>query len=119
MRSVLICVLLTVCLVFLLAATVTHSVPSGLTVIMDFRGAHSDPSIREMESESGQILKNAGVKLDWRTRDQAEGQVYPDLVVMTFNGTCKFSQSRQGYDEHRPLASTKTTDHRIQSFGEV
>ena len=119
MRSVLICVLLTVCFVFAMAATSTHSIPSGLTVIMDFRGAHSDPSIREMESESGNILKHAGVKLDWRQRDQADLQTYPDLVVMTFNGSCKFDQGQRFYDANGPLASTKTTDHIIQSFGQV
>lgn len=119
MRPVLICVVLTVCLVFVMAATSTHSIPSGLTVILDFRGAHSDPSIVEMERESGDILKTTGLKLDWRLRDQTAGQTYPDLVVMTFNGSCKFSQTPRVYDELGPLASTKTTDHVIQSFGEV
>src|SRR4051812_33679531 len=117
MRSVLICVVLTFCLVFAMAATATRHIPSGLTVILDFRGAHSDPSVREMERESGNILKTTGLKLDWRLRDQTAGQVYPDLVVMTFNGSCKFSQTQRVYNERGPLASTKTTDHIIQSFG--
>jgi hypothetical protein len=72
-----------------------------------------------MERESGDILKATGLKLDWRLRDQTAGQTYPDLVVMTFNGSCKFSQTPRVYDELGPLASTKTTDHVIQSFGEV
>src|ERR1035437_5468557 len=104
MRPVLICVVLTVCLVFVMAATSTHSIPSGLTVILDFRGAHSDPSIAEMERESGDILKTTGLKLDWRLRDQTAGQTYSDLVVMTFNGSCKFSQTPRVYDEPGPLA---------------
>ncbi len=58
MRPVLICALITVCLVYSVAATASRPVPSGLTVIMDFRGAHSDNSIREMESESATILKS-------------------------------------------------------------
>ena len=119
MRPVLICVALTVGFVFAMSATSTHRIPSGLTVIMDFRGVHSDPSIREMERESGSILKNAGVKLDWRLRDQTDGQAYSDLVVMTFNGACQFDRSARVYDALGPLASTKTTDHRIESFGEV
>lgn len=119
MRSVLICVLLTVCLVFVMAATATSSIPSGLTVILDFRGAHSDPSIREMERESTSILKTTGLKLAWRLRNQTGGESYPDLVVMTFNGSCRFDPAPRVYDEMGPLASTKTTNHIIQSFGEV
>lgn len=119
MRPVLICVLLTVCLVFMMAATATSPVPSGLTVILDFKGIHSEPSIREMERESGSILQTTGLKLDWRLRDQTSGQAYPDLVVMTFNGTCKFDPAPRNYDAMGPLASTKTTDHKIQSFGQV
>ena len=119
MRPVLICVLLTVCLVFVMAATSTSPIPSGLTVILDFRGVHSEPSIREMERESGSILRAAGLNLDWRLRDQTSGESYPNLVVMTFNGTCKFDPAPRVYDESGPLASTKTTNHVIQSFGQV
>ena len=119
MRPVLICVFLAVCLAFTVAATATHPIPSGLTVILDFRGAHSEPSIREMERETGSILKATGLKLDWRLRDQTAGEAYPDLVVMTFNGTCKFNPASRNYDGQSPLASTKTTDHVIQSFGQV
>src|ERR1700689_4464010 len=119
MRSVLICVLLTVCLVFMMAATATSPIPSGLTVILDFKGVHSEPSIREMERESGSILQTTGLKLDWRLRNQTGGQAYPDLVVMTFNGTCKFDPAPRNFEALGPLASTTTTDHRIQSFGQV
>ena len=119
MRPVLICALLTVCLVFAMAATVAHTIPSGVTVIMDFRGAHSDSSIREMERESGDILKNTGLQLDWKLRDQTAGATYPDLVIMTFKGSCKFDPVPAIYDELGPLAGTKTTDHVIQPFGLV
>lgn len=119
MRRISICVLLTACLAFLLAATSHSPVPSGLTVILDFKGVHSEPSIREMERESGSILQTTGLKLDWRLRNQTAGQAYPDLVVMTFNGSCKFDPAPRIYDEAGPLASTNTTDHKIQSFGQV
>jgi len=41
------------------------------------------------------------------------------LVVMTFNGSCKFDPAPRIYDELGPLASTGTTDHVIQPFGQV
>jgi len=119
MRPVLICVLLAVCLVFTMAANVGHPIPSGLTVIMDFQGVRSEPSITEMQRETGNILKTTGIKLDWRLRDDAARSSYPDLVVMTFQGSCKFDVTGRAYNEAGPLASTKTTDHQIQSFGQV
>jgi len=119
MRPVLICVFLVVGLGFAVTATTRSPIPSALTVILDFRGAHSDSSIREMELESGSILKTTGLRLDWRLKNQAKGEIYPNLVVMEFNGSCKFDPAPRNYDELGPLASTKTTDHEIQSFGEV
>jgi hypothetical protein len=119
MRPVLIYPLLAVCLVFAAVATATSRIPSGLTVILDFRGAHSESSILEMERESGSILKTTGLRLDWRLRDDAPKSAYPNLVVMTFNGACKFDPTPQAYDESGPLANTKTTNHIIQSFGQV
>ncbi len=119
MRPVLFYPLLAVSLVFVTVATATSHIPSGLTVILDFRGAHSDSSILEMERESGSILKTTGLILDWRMRDEAPGSAYPNLVVMTFNGACKFDPTPQAYDEWGPLANTKTTNHIIQSFGQV
>lgn len=118
MRSVLVGAVLAISFVFVLAANVPR-VPRGVTVIMDFRGARSERSIREMERESGNILKSGNVKLDWRLRDQTAGQAYPNLVVMTFNGACQFDRESRNYDQLGPLASTLTTDHIIQSFGQV
>jgi hypothetical protein len=120
MRPVLICAVMTVCLVCSMVATASRPVPSGLTVVMDFRGAHSDNSIREMETESATILKSTGLKLDWKLRNQmVVGDTYPDVVVMTFKGACTFDPVPRIYDELGPLASTKTTDNEIQPFGQV
>jgi hypothetical protein len=119
MRPVLICVFLMVCLVFATLAASGSQLPSALTVILDFRGAHSDLSIGEMERESASILRTTGLKLAWRLKNHTAGESYPDLVVMTFRGSCRFDAVPRVYDSLGPLASTKTTDHEIQSFGEV
>src|ERR1700749_3726255 len=109
MRSVLFCAVLAISFVFAMTANSPDGkMPHGLTVIMDFKGTSSEPSIREMEHESGNILKSTGLKLDWRLRNQTSGQSYSELVVMTFNGACKFDRSLRSYDELGPLASTKT-----------
>ena len=119
MRPVVICALLALGITSLLVATATAPIPTGLTVVLDFRGAHSDRSIKEMERETGSILKTTGLKLAWRSRDEAPGSAYPNLVVMTFNGSCKYDREQHAYNELGPLASTATTDHNIQTFGQV
>ena len=119
MRPLLICASMAACLVVGLTAKTARPLPSGLTVVLDFHGAHSERSIREMERESSAILKTTGTQLDFRLRSQVGQDSYPDLVVMTFNGACRFDPVPRVYDELGPLASTLTTDHQIQPFGQV
>src|ERR1019366_2269010 len=90
-----------------------------LTVILDFKGPHSPTSLKEMERESGLILKSTGVKLEWRILGQDPFASYSDLVVMTFKGSCAYEPAAPRYDELGPLAITRTTNGEVQPFGEV
>jgi hypothetical protein len=90
-----------------------------LTVILDFTGPHSPTSLKEMERESGLILKSTGVKLEWRILGQDPFASYSDLVVMTFKGVCAYEPAAPRYDELGPLAITRTTNGEVQPFGEV
>lgn len=116
-----------VCLIGFLAlplgAGIDSARPSDLTVILDFRGPHSRISVKEMQRETGLILKATGVQLDWRMRGEDPSASYRDLVVMTFKGACAFQSSPQPapprYDELGPYAITRTTDGEVQPFGEV
>ena len=102
-----------------LGAGVDRVSPSVLTVILDFKGPHSRTSVREMERESGRILQSSGVKLDWHMLGDDPYASYPDLVVMTFRGACRYEPSAPSYDELGPLAVTHTSEGEILPFGEV
>jgi hypothetical protein len=119
MRQVVISASIALGLALSLTATVSKTAPSVLTVIMDFKGPHSPASVKEMERESGFILKSTGLKLDWRTLAEAQFSSYPDLVVMTFKGACEYAPAAPRYDELGPLAITHTTNGEVQPFGEV
>jgi hypothetical protein len=119
MRHVVISASIALGLALSLTATVSKTAPSVLTVIMDFKGPHSPSSVKEMERESGYILKSTGLKLDWRTLAEAQFGSYPDLVVMTFKGACEYAPAAPRYDELGPLAITHTTNGEVQPFGEV
>ena len=91
---------------------------SALTVILDFKGAHSGASVAEMEREASLIMKSSGVQLDWHLPGD-QSLHYNNLVVMTFRGSCGFGPPSRKYYEPGPYASTKITDGEVQPFGEV
>jgi hypothetical protein len=93
--------------------------PPVLTVIFVFKGPYSRTSLKEMERESGLVLRSSGVRLDWRMLGENPHASYNDLVVMTFKGACKFDPARPIHDEPGPLAMTHLVDGKILPFGEV
>jgi hypothetical protein len=102
-----------------LGARIEQKSLSDLTVILDFKGPHSQTSIREMEREAGLVLKSSGVRLSWRILGEDPSGAYRDLVVMTFRGSCQYDPAPPRYDESGPLALTRITDGEVLPFGEV
>jgi len=103
----------------LCSAAVVRS--SELTIVLDFRGPHSQKSVEAMEEETQEIFKGAGLHLDWKSREEAARITAPDLVYVRFNGRCELPPPPL-YDElgeTGPLASTYETDGEIQPFSEV
>ncbi len=92
--------------------------PTNLTIVFDFNGPHSQQSVDAMKHETEGILKNAGVHIDWKSREEAVNSSYADLVVVRFNGACQLPPAPL-YDELGPLASTYETDGKVQPFSEV
>jgi len=60
----------------------------SLTLVLDFKGPHSAQTVREMQRETETILKDSGLHLDWRLREDAAKASYDDLVVLQFQGSC-------------------------------
>jgi hypothetical protein len=121
MRCTLVCALTSIALFATLpcvAAGVIHS--SDLTIVTDFQGPHSARSIQVMEEETDRILKDTGLHLEWRSRNDVAGGVFSDLVLVQFKGTCILKPAPYLYDEMGPpLAFTYTTDGAVQPFSEV
>jgi len=101
-----------------LFASSVRPILTNLTIVLDFKGPHSVESVTAMERETQVILKEAGVHLDWKSREEAANATFAELVVMRFNGACELPPAPL-YDELGPLASTYETDGEIQPFGEV
>jgi hypothetical protein len=93
-----------------------------LTIVFDFQGPHSSRSVSEMQHEVAGILKDSGLKLNWRALDRTGATDAGDnenLVVVHFNGRCILEPVPILYDERGPLAFTHTSDGAVLPFSEV
>ena len=106
------------CAIWLTALSST-AYAAGLTIILDFQGPHSQRSVDEMKREFEGIMKDSGVTFDWRLREQAQQEVFGNLVVVRFKGKCILEPVGYLYDERGPLAFTYSTDGVVQPYSEV
>src|SRR5215469_13785260 len=101
-------------------AEVSTATPAAdLTIVLKFDGPHSDQSITEMKRELESIMKDSGLHLSWRRREEVEGESFPDLVVVRFKGKCLMEPTPFLYDERGPLAFTYTSGDTILPYSEV
>jgi len=102
------------------ASVAPHATTASLTVVFKFDGPHSEKSFVEMKQELGSILKDSGIQVDWRDRDQvSSSESFPNLVVVKFRGVCKMDSSADRDAESGPLAFTYSSDGAILPFSEV
>ena len=97
----------------------TAAVAADVAIVVDFDGPHSERSVLQMKRETEEIVKDAGLHLDWHTRDQVRGESFPNLVVVQFKGKCVLEPVPYLYDERGPYAITHTSDGAVLPFAEV
>jgi hypothetical protein len=91
----------------------------GITIVLDFQGPRSEPSIAEMKREFAGIMKDSAMRFDFRWRSEASKEALSDLLVVRFTGKCVLDPVRYLYDERGPMAFTYSTDGVVQPFSEV
>jgi hypothetical protein len=91
----------------------------GITIVLDFQGPRSEPSVAEMKREFAGIMKDTALRFDFRSRGQASEETLTDLVVVRFTGKCVLDPVGYLYDERGPMAFTYSTDGVVQPFSEV
>jgi hypothetical protein len=108
-------------LLTLLAASAAFAADpaSGLTIVLEFQGPHSDRSIVEMEQEAQADLKDSGLSLNWALRGDLNHSSPSDLVLVRFKGRCVLDTGRYSEDDGGPLAFTYVTDGVVLPFSEV
>jgi hypothetical protein len=119
MRLVIACFIMIVLRSIAPGAVKSETSASNLTIVLKFDGPHSDTSITEMKRELESIMKDSGLRLSWRLREEVNGESFADLVVVRFKGKCLMEPTPFLYDERGPLAFTHTSGSVILPYSEV
>lgn len=90
-----------------------------ITIVLDLPGQYSEPSVQEMKREFAGVMKESGLRFEWRLRSDVSGESFDHLVVVRFKGKCILEPVGYMYDERGPLAFTHSTDSVLQPFSEV
>ena len=100
-------------------AAIAIAAPPPVTIVIDFDGPHSNPSIEAMKREFAVIMHSSGIAFDWRMKSEAAAGSFANLVVVRFKGACVLAPVGYLYDERGPLAYTLTTNGEVQPYSEV
>jgi hypothetical protein len=103
----------------LLAALGPLASAANFTMVLEFRGPHSERSVAAMEREFEKIMKGSGLTFEWKQRAEADGAEFDNIILVRFNGSCAIEPPGFLYDERGPLAFTYSTDGSVQPFTEV
>jgi hypothetical protein len=61
----------------------------NVTVVLQFEDRYSELSIREMQAEAQALVRDSGVVLSWRRRDEvSSSESFPRMVVVRMRGVC-------------------------------
>jgi hypothetical protein len=102
------------------ASVGSHATGSSLTLVFHFESSYSDRSFQEMKHELGSILRNSGIDLNWRDRNQlSSSDSFPNLVVVNFRGKCQMDTIARSVDALGPLALTHSSGGVVLPFSEV
>jgi hypothetical protein len=103
-----------------LASARPKPVPVSLTLLFRFDGPYAEGSLIEMKRELGLILKDSGIRINWRNRDEVGvSESFANLVVAKFRGKCRMEPVPYLLDERGPLGFTYSSDGSVLSFSEI
>jgi hypothetical protein len=100
-----------------------QSVPT-IAVFLSFDNPPSELSVEAMKQEADDVLRTAGLALDWRLLEQNRGDEPADeIAVLTFKGNCQPESTLPHYNAppvgRIVLPSTKISGGHVLPFSEV
>jgi len=92
----------------------------AVTLVLQFDQAYSARSLAAMKREVASIVRESGIKVDWRLlSDVHPTDSFEGLVVVRFRGSCVIQRRASMLDERGYYAFTYVTDGDVLPFSEV
>ena len=99
-----------------------HLNPS-VAVFVNFELPPGASSVQVMKKEAEDLLKPAGITLDWKMLTENDGrEAYPGVVMLTFKGRCRAEYGLEPEaepGETTTLGTTRVVDGHVLPFSEV
>lgn len=93
---------------------------SAVTLVLQFDHAYSTRSLDVMEREVASIVRESGIKVDWRLlADLHSSDSFEKLVVVHFHGACNMEPAPPLGDERGYYGFTYISDGIVLPFSEV
>jgi hypothetical protein len=94
---------------------------SEVTLILQFDGRHSEPSVSEMKREIEYLMHGSGVELSWRNySDVSASESFPRIVLVKFHGSCETRAfAGRAPDDGMPLGYSHISNGEIIPFADV
>jgi len=103
-----------------LTAILCANAAPAVTLVLQFDEAYSARSLAAMKREVASIVRESGMKVDWRLlSDIHPADSFEGLVVVHFRGACVVQRPAAMLDERGYYAFTYVTDGDVQPFSEV
>ena len=93
---------------------------SAVTLVLQFDHVYSTRSLDAMEHEVASIVRESGIKVDWKLlADMHSSDSFESLVVIRFRGACSMEPPPPLGDERGYYAFTYVSDGAVLPFSEV
>jgi hypothetical protein len=103
-----------------LSAILCVQAAPAVTLVLQFDQAYSPRSLAAMKREVASIVRESGMKVDWRLLSDVQStDSFEGLVVVRFRGACVIQRPASMLDERGYYAFTYVTDGDVLPFSEV
>ena len=93
---------------------------SAVTLVLQFDQAYSPESLEVMEHEVASIVRESGIKVDWRLLPEVRSSdSFESLVVVHFHGACVMDSASSSIDPRHFYGFTYISDGTVLPFSAV
>jgi hypothetical protein len=105
---------------FLLTVSLVPGLRPATTVLLQFDEKYSPETVGEMKQEAAKILKDSGLRLDWRLLSETKpADSFNDVIIVRFKGECAITAPAVAVERGDVFARTHTVNGEVLPFTDV